>query len=431
MNKFFVLFVFILFLMVYTYTSAEEVSTTATAGNAYSNDSTLGYMGDLKDLLNDNKKGKGTYLGVVSSTKGKELVDIINKEGSPIVIATSKNAFCLMKMLPDGKNHCMDNTGFDGVMNNCSATNISCKPPFSSIQFNTTTQTDSNNNVITSVANTNPQATTQAPTVITPNQPTTPAPTNTAPVVDTIKSQMGQLKDLFIARKTTNNTYFGVTTSTKGKELIGNINKEGSLVVIATSKNAFCLMKTLSDGNNYCIDSAGADGKYDDCSKTNIACIKSSDIKTTGVQNSLSNNSNASTNSISARQQLIEKIKKLLQDRALLSKSNIEIANKMFNEAKEVIYTKTPEEIKAYFLVYGTKATVDSFAEIEKSKFLASFDLSKYKDMTIDTLVPDNGRINVRIKMTRFDKITENASILLISENGEWKFGIEETLNPK
>lgn len=93
----------------------------------------------LKVSLENQGKTKNTYLGFVSSTKGKELVNSINSNGSPVVIATSKTAFCAMKKLLDDTYYCIDSTGFIGSFNACSKTNISCQARTISIIDNTNT----------------------------------------------------------------------------------------------------------------------------------------------------------------------------------------------------------------------------------------------------------------------------------------------------
>jgi hypothetical protein len=85
------------------------------------------YISELSNLLDVQKKNKGTYLGVVSSKKGAEKVREINGlGGNPIVIATSKDAYCMMKGLPSGTNYCVSSGGFRGVADGCSKNNISC-----------------------------------------------------------------------------------------------------------------------------------------------------------------------------------------------------------------------------------------------------------------------------------------------------------------
>lgn len=81
---------------------------------------------ELKDSLTLKKEQYGTYLGVVSSMKGKELVNGINEGGgSPVVIFTSKNAFCVMKKFSD-YTYCVDSKGFIGLGYECNKDNYAC-----------------------------------------------------------------------------------------------------------------------------------------------------------------------------------------------------------------------------------------------------------------------------------------------------------------
>lgn len=86
-------------------------------------------INQLKVLLEDQKKNKGTYLGVVSSQKGIALVkDINNNEDvNVIVIKTSKEKFCAMKKFGDGTYYCVDNSGFSGAGEDCDEKAFLCK----------------------------------------------------------------------------------------------------------------------------------------------------------------------------------------------------------------------------------------------------------------------------------------------------------------
>ncbi|MDD4409358.1 MAG: ankyrin repeat domain-containing protein [Candidatus Pacebacteria bacterium] len=81
---------------------------------------------NLAMTLNSYQKSKKTFLGFVSSAKGISLVKEINAVGEPVIIATSKNAYCIMKKLSDGTNYCVSSGGFMGTADGCSKTNISC-----------------------------------------------------------------------------------------------------------------------------------------------------------------------------------------------------------------------------------------------------------------------------------------------------------------
>ncbi|MDD4409866.1 MAG: hypothetical protein PHW52_04430 [Candidatus Pacebacteria bacterium] len=84
-------------------------------------------INQLKKRFEDQKTSKGTYLGVVSSTTGMELVKQINEgEGKQVVIATSKEKYCTMKEFSDGSIYCVDNTGFAESGNGCSKESIKC-----------------------------------------------------------------------------------------------------------------------------------------------------------------------------------------------------------------------------------------------------------------------------------------------------------------
>lgn len=86
-------------------------------------------INQLKVLLEDQKKNKGTYLGVVSSQKGIALVkDINNNEDvNVIIIKTSKEKFCAMKKFGDGTYYCVDNSGFSGAGEDCDEKAFLCK----------------------------------------------------------------------------------------------------------------------------------------------------------------------------------------------------------------------------------------------------------------------------------------------------------------
>jgi|GEM_PF-3185328 len=303
MKKLIILFIALLFLISYVY--AEETTLNLISPNPNATGTSItGYMDELKGLLDEKKKISNTYLGVVSSQKGKSLVNEINKQGEAIVIATSKTAFCMMKKLDDGTFYCVDNTGFAGNLHNCSTSNISCKPPFSEISFNPTTQVKTEEVSTESPANTNQQ-------IVTPS--------NTGQVVTEVKSLDEKMKEVMIqlrealeSHKSSAGTYLGVVSSQKGKDLVSQLNVQGQPVVIATSKDAFCIMKKMSDNRDYCLDSIWSDGFYDGCSSKNVSCVK----KQTGISNSLNNDSNASANSQSIRMQLIEKIKQLILERS-------------------------------------------------------------------------------------------------------------------
>jgi ankyrin repeat protein len=83
-------------------------------------------MSELRSSLDAHKEAKGTYLGLVSSKKGVEIVRKINDLGSsPIVIATSKDAYCMMKNVGT-VNYCIDSDSFEGAGVGCSKDNIRC-----------------------------------------------------------------------------------------------------------------------------------------------------------------------------------------------------------------------------------------------------------------------------------------------------------------
>lgn len=88
-----------------------------------------GYIEQLTTSLSSQKKAQNTYKWVISSEKGKGLVELINtKATEPITIATSDNNFCMMVKLSDGI-YCTDDTGYTGNQTGCNKSHISCSEP--------------------------------------------------------------------------------------------------------------------------------------------------------------------------------------------------------------------------------------------------------------------------------------------------------------
>ncbi|MCK9578298.1 hypothetical protein M0R01_02270 [bacterium] len=81
----------------------------------------------LATALQKHNSEKSTYLGYISSKDGIKAVNKINEfEGNPLVVATSKAKFCIMK--ENGENiYCVDSTNYSGSSNKCSSKNISCQ----------------------------------------------------------------------------------------------------------------------------------------------------------------------------------------------------------------------------------------------------------------------------------------------------------------
>lgn len=81
----------------------------------------------LADSLQKHNIEKSTYLGYISSKDGIAAVKKINElEGDPLVVATSKAQFCIMKKNNE-ETYCVDSIGYSGSSNKCSSKNISCK----------------------------------------------------------------------------------------------------------------------------------------------------------------------------------------------------------------------------------------------------------------------------------------------------------------
>ena len=101
---------------------AETVSNTT-------NQEIKGYIEQLTTSLFSQKKAQNTYKWVISSEKGKEIVELINaKATEPITIATSDNNFCMMVKLSGGI-YCTDDTGYTGNQAGCNKSHISCSEP--------------------------------------------------------------------------------------------------------------------------------------------------------------------------------------------------------------------------------------------------------------------------------------------------------------
>jgi hypothetical protein len=86
-------------------------------------------INQLKSALDKQKTDKGTYLGVVSSKTGIDLVKQINEneEKDPMNIYTSKEKYCAMKKFTDGVYYCVDSTGFAGESSDCNNKTFTCK----------------------------------------------------------------------------------------------------------------------------------------------------------------------------------------------------------------------------------------------------------------------------------------------------------------
>ncbi|MDD4409421.1 MAG: ankyrin repeat domain-containing protein [Candidatus Pacebacteria bacterium] len=104
------------------------LSSAAFAEDINNNDQeVITYMKSLEKSLNDQKKTKNTYKGIISSKNGTNTVNLINSRVSePITIATSDKGFCMMVKLSNNSNYCIDNTGFSGNGTGCNKNNISC-----------------------------------------------------------------------------------------------------------------------------------------------------------------------------------------------------------------------------------------------------------------------------------------------------------------
>jgi len=210
-------------------------------------------MSQIQALAANYRALKQTFIGFNTSIDGEKIIkDSINSwGGNAAVVLTSKDKFCMSKDLIDsiGTYWCADSNTFFGS-GTCDKDKIAC-------------------------------VATEASTPTTPANPTTPtAPTTTpvtptAPVVE--KSETEKLVDALASalqsHNTSKGTYLGYISSADGIKDVKKINETGGdVLVVATSKVKFCLMKKLTTNAYYCVDSTGYSGDANGCTSKTISC---------------------------------------------------------------------------------------------------------------------------------------------------------------
>jgi hypothetical protein len=165
-----------------------------------------------------------------------------------------------------------------------------------------------------------------------------------------VKNYMVEIRTSLFEQKNSKATFLGVISSKKGTQTVNNINKEGKeVIVVATSKDSFCMMKKMSTGEYYCIDNNGLDGNFTGCSKTNISCNPAP----VAVAINLGIKIEANNNGVFNREKVIEMIKRLIQEKTLSKAKNNNlleaVRNNELDKVKQAIKEGADVNIEDYY----------------------------------------------------------------------------------